>query len=870
MTAGGAAPASQNVTLSNTTPATNGGVSLSWFASESTGSLTFTPANGSVFPGKPVSVAVGFVNPTKLAVGVYRYTAVFSCSSPGVSCQGTSVGVILNVAAAKPPVSPIFLSFTSVTGALPPPKTLTISNNSATVSWTVTTTLTSAAPANWINVSPTSGTAGPGSPGTTTVSISPIIRQFPAGSYTANVTVSTSPLIFFDRPVVEAFAPKAPLASGTGSQVVPVTLTVGQNSFIVSPPSMVFAALVNAPGPASQLLNVSTTSGTLSFSAASTASWLSVSPPNASAPTNLTVAVQPDGLAAGVYTAFINFTPSGSATSQPYPVGLVVEQGADGATTFNYQIGGAQPASQMVFFPGTGVTTTFAASAGSDQGDWLSVSPPTSSVGASGANFTLTAMPGFLPAGQYHAIMALTDSLGDSYVNSATLNITGGQSTYYFSDLAFAGGFQTTLTLINDSPQAVTCTTTFYSDSGALLSVPFSQGSVSSRADVLGPGQSVHDQTVASLNATVTEGWAQSSCSGPVQASLLYRYYQNGVAASEAGVNAETAPTTSFVTFAETATGVAYANPSSTQSATVTFTVTDSAGAQLGSKNITLGPLAHGSANLGPLLNLQTFTGSLKITSTIPIISLSLNAEAFPVISSLPPGDLPSGFGGGGGTANYYFSDLAFAGGFQTTLTLINYSPQAVTCTTSFYSNSGTPLSVPFGQGTITSRTDVLPAGGSLHDQTVASLAAAVTEGWAHSICTGAIQASLLYRYYQNGAAASEAGVNAETAPTTKFVTFAQTATGAAYANPSSTQSAMVTFSVISSTGVRLGTKTITLAPLAHGSANLGPLLSLQSFTGSVEITSTIPIISLSLNAEAFPVISSLPPGDLPDSTTLF
>jgi hypothetical protein len=56
---------------------------------------------------------------------------------------------------------------------------------------------------------------------------------------------------------------------------------------------------------------------------------------------------------------------------------------------------------------------------------------------------------------------------------------------------------------------------------------------------------------------------------------------------------------------------------------------------------------------------------------------------------------------------------------------------------------------------------------------------------------------------------------------------------------------------------------------LAHGAANLGPLLGLSSFTGFVKVTSTIPIISLSVNAEAFPVFSSLPPGDLPVSTVL-
>jgi hypothetical protein len=213
------------------------------------------------------------------------------------------------------------------------------------------------------------------------------------------------------------------------------------------------------------------------------------------------------------------------------------------------------------------------------------------------------------------------------------------QIPYYFSHLAVGGGFQTTLTYVNYSPQAVTCVTNFYSDIGTPLSMPFSQGAVSSRTDTLQPGQSIHDQSTSNA-ATAMGGWAQAVCTGPVQASVLYRLYQAGVPVSEANVNAETAPTTEFVTFAQTATGVAYANPSATQSASITLTVYNATGTRLGSQVVTLGPLAHGAANLGPLLGLQSFTGFVKIISTLPIVSLSLNAEAFPVISSLPPGDL--------------------------------------------------------------------------------------------------------------------------------------------------------------------------------------------------------------------------------------
>ena len=220
-------------------------------------------------------------------------------------------------------------------------------------------------------------------------------------------------------------------------------------------------------------------------------------------------------------------------------------------------------------------------------------------------------------------------------------------------------------------------------------------------------------------------------------------------------------------------------------------------------------------------------------------------------------------------STSYYFSQLALGGGWQTTLTYINYSPQAVTCVTNFFTDSGAPLMVPFGEGSVSTRTDTLQPGQSFHDASKADLNAPVAQGWAQAACSGSIKASLLYRLYQQGVPVGEAGVNAMTVPAIKFVSFAETRTGVAYANPSTTQSALVTFTVVSSAGVKLGSTNLALLPGAHGAANLGPLLGLQNFTGFVEITSSVPIVSLSLNFEAFPVFSSLPAGELSDSTTL-
>jgi hypothetical protein len=112
------------------------------------------------------------------------------------------------------------------------------------------------------------------------------------------------------------------------------------------------------------------------------------------------------------------------------------------------------------------------------------------------------------------------------------------------------------------------------------------------------------------------------------------------VAQGEAGVNAMTAPDTEFVTFAETKTGIAYANPSATP-ATITVTVLSSAGLGMGSAVVHLAPNSARSGQHRSAAGLNSLTGSVQITSRVPIVSLSLNAEAFPVFSALPPGDLP-------------------------------------------------------------------------------------------------------------------------------------------------------------------------------------------------------------------------------------
>ena len=451
-----------------------------------------------------------------------------------------------------------------------------------------------------------------------------------------------------------------------------------------------------------------------------------------------------------------------------------------------------------------------------------------------------------------------------------------GDQIYYFPHLAVGASWQTTITYINYSREEVTCQTDFISDHGSPLMVSFAElGTVDSRTDVLPPGGSVHQETDVALSAPLAPGWALANCSGPVQASLLFRGYNSeGMPVAEAGVNAATVPATHFVTFAEqgegkNGTGVAYANPSAT-AALVTFTARDADGEVLAIEDLMLPPNGHGAQNMPPLFDLSSFTGSLEVTSTEPIVSLSLNFEAAPVFSSLPPGELEAA---AQGSTTYYFPHLAVGASWQTTITYINYSREEVTCQTDFISDHGSPLMVSFAElGTVDSRTDVLPPGGSVHQETDVALSAPLAPGWALANCSGPVQASLLFRGYNSeGMPVAEAGVNAATVPATHFVTFAEqgegkNGTGVAYANPSAT-AALVTFTARDADGEVLAIEDLMLPPNGHGAQNMPPLFDLSSFTGSLEVTSTEPIVSLSLNFEAAPVFSSLPPGELDAAT---
>jgi glucose/arabinose dehydrogenase len=103
----------------------------------------------------------------------------------------------------------------------------------------------------------------------------------------------------------------------------------------VSPTSLAFSATTGQGNPASKTVSVANTGGgTLNFTAADDAAWLSVTPGSGTAPQDVTAAVNTAGLAAGTYSANVTITASG-ATGSPkaVPVTLTVSDPPPTGTT---------------------------------------------------------------------------------------------------------------------------------------------------------------------------------------------------------------------------------------------------------------------------------------------------------------------------------------------------------------------------------------------------------------------------------------------------------------------------------------------------------------------------------------------------------
>jgi uncharacterized protein (TIGR03437 family) len=204
-------------------------------------------------------------------------------------------------------------------------------------------------------------------------------------------------------------------------------------SYQATPASLSFSASAGGSAPGTQTINLSSSVAGLSFTASTSAAWLSVNPSSGSMPAVLAVSVNPANVAAGTYQGTITITaPYAVPSTATVAVTLTVQSGTPAALGVDTQnvsftaIQGSGALTQQLHVLNTGGgSLSFTANASTTSGGfWLSVSPGTgTATPSSPASLTVSATPGSLLPGTYSGAIAITGA-GSAINIPVTLSVS--------------------------------------------------------------------------------------------------------------------------------------------------------------------------------------------------------------------------------------------------------------------------------------------------------------------------------------------------------------------------------------------------------------------------------------------------------------
>ncbi len=383
---GGTVPAAQNVAVSSS------GTAFNYTVSTSATWLTATPASGST----PGSVAVS-VNPASLAAGTY--TGTVSITSATASNSPKTVAITLNVTPAPLPTittSPASLSFNYQSGGtIPAAQNVAVSSSGTAFNYTVSTSAT------WLTATPASGTT----PGSVAVSVNP--ASLAAGMYTGTVSIASA-------------------GASNSPKTVAVTLNVtaaALPTLTANPASLTFTYQIGGSSPAAQAAAITSSGAAVNFTTATSATWLSATPSGMTGG-NVSVTINPSGLAAGTYNGNVTITSAGAANSPKVAVSLTVTAAPVTTVTvspanlsFTYQTGGSAPVGQVI-----NVTSSSAMSySASSSSAWLTVAPAS---GNTPGSLTASVNPSGLAAGTYSGTVTVTAAGASNSPRTVSVSLT--------------------------------------------------------------------------------------------------------------------------------------------------------------------------------------------------------------------------------------------------------------------------------------------------------------------------------------------------------------------------------------------------------------------------------------------------------------
>jgi hypothetical protein len=222
------------------------------------------------------------------------------------------------------------------------------------------------------------------------------------------------------------------------TNVLVTSNTAAAGAYTLSPSSLSYSANYHGANPAPQTVQLASTGGTLAWTAASTASWLSVSPTNGVSPASLQVSVNSSTLSGGTYTGTIRVVSFGAVTTTQNisvtltvvtpPPSIVVSPGSLGFTATSQSTPPAQTLNIM-----NGGFGSFSWTASTDAA-WLSASPAsgtapgTSSIGVNASGLATGSYTG-------HVIITASGIANSPLSVPVTLEVFAQDLAETFTDL---------------------------------------------------------------------------------------------------------------------------------------------------------------------------------------------------------------------------------------------------------------------------------------------------------------------------------------------------------------------------------------------------------------------------------------------------
>lgn len=474
--------------------------------------------------------------------------------------------------------------------------------------------------------------------------------------------------------------------------------------------------------------------------------------------------------------------------------------------------------------------------------DWVTI---TSASGTSSGSvvFSVTANDTGASRSGTITIAGPTFTIEQESTAPAALRLAGSMA-----QIASAGGWDTSLTLVNLGTTPSEARLNFFANDGSTPELPFTFPQQPGSGAILG---STFDQTLGA-NATLlldTSGPASQAAvgsselltTGNVDGFAIFTYTPSGQAAV---VPLETRKANSYLlafdNTGQLVTGVAIANLAA-NAANVHVLIRNDSGQQIGTGSIELAAQGHASFLLTdpqqgfPVTANQRGTVEFDTPQGGQISVLGLRANGL-ALTSLP---MLANVGTGGGT----MAHVASGGGWQTVLTLVNTGSVPANATLKFFDDNGNALPLPltFPQTGTTATESIVeqlvPAGGIVLIETQGEIGTAGLVGSAQLTTNGPISGFAIFEYTATGQeAVVPLATGGATANILAFDDTAGLATGIAVAN-GSTADAAIPVTLRDDTGATLATTVIDLPPNGHTSQVLTQLFpAAANVRGTVEL----------------------------------